>query len=89
MTNALKTNSGPKGQQPSIRRVQQWGKQGDNGEDKAGVLLKGFPASSVGKESACNVGDPSSVAGSVTPSRARNWALVYHSEMNCMRRHMC
>ena len=25
----------------------------------------------------------------VTPSRAQNWALVYHSEMNCLRRCMC
>ena len=24
-----------------------------------------------------------------TPSRARNWAVVYHLEMNCSRRHMC
>ena len=29
------------------------------------------------------------VAGRGTPSRARNWALVQHSEMNCPRRHMC
>ena len=28
------------------------------------------------------------VAGRGTPSRARDWALV-HSEMNCLRRHMC
>ena len=29
------------------------------------------------------------VTGRGTPSRAGNWALVYHSEMNCLRRHMC
>ena len=29
------------------------------------------------------------VAGRGNPSRARNWALVQHSEMNCSRRHMC
>ena len=32
---------------------------------------------------------PLSVAGRGTPSRAWNWALVWHSEMNCPRRHMC
>ena len=30
-----------------------------------------------------------SVVGRRTPSRAGNWALVWHSEMNCPRRHMC
>ena len=29
------------------------------------------------------------VAGRGTSSRARNWALVKHSEMNCPWRHMC
>ena len=29
------------------------------------------------------------VAGRGTPSRAWNRALVYHSEMNCPKRHMC
>ena len=29
------------------------------------------------------------MAGSGTPSRAQNWALVSHSEMNCPRRHIC
>ena len=29
------------------------------------------------------------VAGKGTPSRAREWTLVYHSEMNCLRRQMC
>ena len=28
------------------------------------------------------------VAGKGTPSRAQNWALVYHLEKNCLRRHM-
>ena len=28
-------------------------------------------------------------AGRGNPSRARNWALDLHSEMNCLRRHMC
>ena len=34
---------------------------------------------------------PSTVtaAGRGTPSRAQNWALVQHSEMTCLRRHMC
>ena len=29
------------------------------------------------------------VAGKGTPSRAQKWSLVLHSEMNCLRRHMC
>ena len=35
----------------------------------------------------CLVG--SSVAGRGTPFRAQEWALVSHSEMNCLRRHTC
>ena len=30
-----------------------------------------------------------SVAGRGSPSRAWEWALVYHLEMYCLRRHMC
>ena len=33
--------------------------------------MLGFPDSSVGKESACNVGDPSSIPGSGRPARER------------------
>ena len=29
-----------------------------------------------------------SVAGKGTPSRAQNWAVVQHSEKNCLRRHV-
>ena len=31
-------------------------------------MTLGFPGSSVGKESACNAGDPSSIPGSVRPT---------------------
>ena len=33
--------------------------------------MLGFPDSSVGKESACNVGDPGSIPGSGRPARER------------------
>ena len=39
-------------------------------------LSVGFRDSSAGKESTCNAGDSSFVAGRGTPSRAQNWALV-------------
>ena len=36
-----------------------------------GDAAQGFPDSSVGKESACNAGDPSSIPGSGRPARER------------------
>ena len=40
--------------------------------------MKGFPHSSVGKESACNSGDPSSIPGSgKSPGEGIGYALQY------------
>ena len=39
---------------------------------------KGFPGSSAGKESACNVGDPSSIPGSGrSPEEGLGYPLLY------------
>ena len=39
---------------------------------------KGFPGSSAGKESACNVGDPSSIPGSgKSPGEGIGYPLLY------------
>ena len=40
-------------------------KRYNNLETSVGMIWEGFPNSSVGKESACNAGDPSSIPGSV------------------------
>ena len=37
------------------------------GREKGGRRRKGFPHSSVGKESACNAGDPGSILGQEDP----------------------
>ena len=40
---------------------------------------KGFPGSSAGKESACNVGDPSSIPGSGrSPEEGIGYPLLYY-----------
>ena len=53
----------------------------DHGAAKSRTRLsdfQGFPDSSVGKESACNTGDPSSVPGSGrSPGEARGYLLQY------------
>ena len=42
------------------------------------VSLKGFPDSSVGKESACNGGDPSSIPGlERSPGEGKGYPLQY------------
>ena len=41
------------------------------------VLFMGFPDSSVGKEFACNSGDPSSIPGLGRPRRDRLFTLVF------------
>ena len=42
------------------------------------LLIKGFPGSSVGKESACNAGDPSSIPGSGrSPGEGFGYPLQY------------
>ena len=50
--------------------------------EECSVVFSGLP-SRKSQRYACTF-----VAGRGTLSRARNWALV-HSEMNCLRRHMC
>ena len=46
---------------------------------------KGFPDSSVGKESACNVGDPSSIPGlGRSPGEEKSYPLQYSGLENSM-----
>ena len=48
---------------------------------------KGFPDSSVGKESACNAGDPSSIPGSgKSPGEGIGYPLQYSCVENSMDR---
>ena len=50
--------------------------------------FRGFPDSSVGKESACNAGDPSSIPGSGrSPGEGKGYPLQYsglENSMDCM-----
>ena len=48
----------------SPRLLCPWNSTGKNSGVGCQSLLQGFPDSSVGKESACNAGDPSSIPGS-------------------------
>ena len=49
--------------------------------------MVGFPHSSVGKESACNAGDPSSIPGSGrSPGEGNGNPLQYSCLENCMDR---
>ena len=49
----------------SVIRKGRWGKAAEKSLIKVIVWRRvGFPGSSVGKESACNAGDPSSIPGS-------------------------
>ena len=48
-------------------------------------LIKGFPDSSVGKESACNTGDPGSIPGlGRSPGEGKGYPLQYFGLENSM-----
>ena len=53
----------------SPRLLCPWNSTGKNSGVGCHSLLQGFPDSSVGKESACNAGDPSSIPGSGRSAR--------------------
>ena len=49
------------------------------------TLFQGFPHSSVGKESACNAGDPGSIPGSGRPTgEGKGYPLQYSGLENSM-----
>ena len=49
------------------------------------MLILGFPDSSVGKESACNAGDPGLISGSGrSPGEGIGYPLQYSGLENCM-----
>ena len=55
-----------------------WNSPGKNTGVGCQSLLQGFPNSSVGKESACNAGDPSSIPGSGrSPGEGIGYSLQY------------
>ena len=50
------------------------------------IHLRGFPHSSVGKESACNVGDPGSIPGlGRSPGEGKSYLLQYSGLENSMK----
>ena len=53
------------------------------------ILAKGFPDSSVSKESACNAGDPGSIPGSGrSPGEGIGYPLQYSGLENSMELHI-
>ena len=53
------------------------------------ILKKGFPDSSVSKESACNAGDPDSISGSGrSPGEGIGYPLQYSGLENSMELHI-
>ena len=55
------------------------------GREKGGRRRKGFPHSSVGKESACNAGDPGSIPGlGRSPGEGKGYSLQSSGLENSM-----
>ena len=53
------------------------------------ILKKGFPDSSVSKESTCNAGDPGSISGSGrSPGEGIGYPLQYSGLENSMELHI-
>ena len=79
--------------QPSETTLRHAGsRRGDGGKDEKHVSPtclfgngQGFPDSSAGKESACNVGDPGSIPGwGRSPGEGKRYPLQYSSLENPM-----